>query len=137
MRRIVAAAPAIVMPSLFEEEILQDEIGSTGRSKSAPATLRGPRLLPGRAGVATPVIATCSLVEIKRRVDVPVIASLNGTSPGWVRYASLLADAGADAIELNLYYVAADPTPTAADVEARYARPRRGGESRRSPSRSP
>jgi dihydroorotate dehydrogenase (fumarate) len=50
-----------------------------------------------------------------------VIASLNGTTPGgWVRHARRLQDAGADAIELNLYAVATDPAVAAAEVEARY-----------------
>ena len=49
----------------------------------------------------------------------PVIGSLNATSAGgWVRYARLIADAGADALELNLYHVAADPLRSAADMEA-------------------
>jgi dihydroorotate dehydrogenase (fumarate) len=52
-------------------------------------------------------------------VSVPVIASLNAYSPGaWVRYAHLLADAGADAIELNVYRVAADPDRDATQMEA-------------------
>jgi dihydroorotate dehydrogenase (fumarate) len=52
-------------------------------------------------------------------VDVPVIASLNATSAGgWVSYARLMQDAGADALELNLYHLAADPTRTGADMEA-------------------
>ena len=55
---------------------------------------------------------------IKDAIDIPVIASLNATTTGgWVRYATLLVNAGADAIELNLYSVAADPDRTAADVE--------------------
>ncbi len=115
-----AGAAAIVMPSLFEEEILQDEI-ELNRALEAGAGHFAEALdyFP-----AVPEIATAgdrylaSLADIKAAVDVPVIASLNATSPGgWVRYASLLADAGADAIELNLYHVAADPERTAADVE--------------------
>ena len=115
-----AGAAAIVMPSLFEEEILQDEI-ELNRTLEAGAGHFAEALdyFP-----AVPEIATAgdrylaSLADIKAAVDVPVIASLNATSPGgWVRYASLLADAGADAIELNLYHVAADPERTAAAVE--------------------
>ena len=50
------------------------------------------------------------MIEAAGSVDVPVIASLNGTNiGGWLRYARLLEDAGADAMELNLYHVAADP----------------------------
>jgi dihydroorotate dehydrogenase (fumarate) len=63
-----------------------------------------------------------ALVEKAREtLTIPVIASLNGTSPGgWVRYAKHLVDAGAQAIELNLYDVVVDPTVTSADVEHRY-----------------
>jgi len=51
-------------------------------------------------------------------VKIPIIASLNGTSKGgWVRYAKMMQDAGADALELNVYYVATDPTMTAVEVE--------------------
>jgi dihydroorotate dehydrogenase (fumarate) len=54
-------------------------------------------------------------------VTIPVIGSLNGTSRGgWVRYAKLIQEAGADALELNIYVVATDPRQTSADVEARY-----------------
>ena len=57
----------------------------------------------------------------RARLTIPVIASLNGTSRGgWTRYARMIQDAGADALELNVYFVATDPDQTAADVEARY-----------------
>ena len=57
--------------------------------------------------------------RIKSRAAVPIIASLNATSTGgWVRYARLIQDAGADALELNLYHVAADPRRTATDMES-------------------
>ena len=57
----------------------------------------------------------------RNHLSIPVIASLNGTTPGgWVRYARHLADAGAQAIELNLYDVVTDPRQSAADVERRY-----------------
>ena len=60
--------------------------------------------------------------------SVPVIASLNAdTAGGWVRYARLIQDAGADALELNLYHVAADPSRTAAEMEAADLDPHRGG----------
>jgi dihydroorotate dehydrogenase (fumarate) len=64
------------------------------------------------------------LLELVRRareaLRIPVIASLNGTSPGgWVEHARLLEQAGADALELNLYQVAADPAHDAATLEAR------------------
>jgi dihydroorotate dehydrogenase (fumarate) len=60
------------------------------------------------------------LQRVKRTVGIPVVASLNGTTPGgWVEYATLLAGASADAIELNLYLVPTDPDESAMDVEER------------------
>jgi dihydroorotate dehydrogenase (fumarate) len=57
--------------------------------------------------------------ELKEALDIPVIASLNGTTTGgWINYAQMLANAGADALELNLYRLATDPALAAADVEA-------------------
>jgi dihydroorotate dehydrogenase (fumarate) len=89
-----AGAAAIVMHSLFEEEILE-------------YTLKPDNYLE-------------QLLRIKQRVRVPVIASLNGTnSEGWLHYARLLEQAGADALELNFYYVATDMFEDAASVERR------------------
>ena len=60
-----------------------------------------------------------SLERVKAAVGVPVIASLNAsTAGGWVRHAQRIEQAGADALELNLYHVAADPSRTAAEMEA-------------------
>jgi len=54
-------------------------------------------------------------------VAIPIIASLNGASKGgWVRYAKMMQDAGADALELNIYFVAADLDMSSRDVESRY-----------------
>jgi dihydroorotate dehydrogenase (fumarate) len=58
--------------------------------------------------------------RIKAAVNVPVIASLNGTTrTGWLQYAGLIEDAGADALELNVYHVATDPDETGEAVEQR------------------
>ncbi len=115
-----AGAAAVVLPSLFEEEILHEEVELTraleaGSEHFAEALDYFP---------AVPSIETAGdrylarLEAIKARCSVPVIASLNATDPGgWTRYAALIEDAGADALELNLYHVAADPTRTANDVE--------------------
>jgi len=63
------------------------------------------------------------LEEAKKVLSIPVIASLNGSSPGgWIRYARQMEDAGADALELNVYYVAADPAMPSSEVEERYLR---------------
>ncbi|MGH9085387.1 MAG: dihydroorotate dehydrogenase-like protein [Acidimicrobiales bacterium] len=120
-RRIAdAGAAAIVMPSLFEEEILREEVG-LNRSLEAGSEHFAEALdyFPGVDAIATAGDRyVAKVADLKAAVAVPVIASLNATSTGgWTRYASLLADAGADAIELNLYHVAADPDRSAADVE--------------------
>ena len=120
-RRIVdAGAAAIVLPSLFEEEIVREEVGlnlalEAGSEHFAEAL----DYFPDVAGIATVAdLYVAKVADLKAAVDVPVIASLNATSTGgWTRYATLLADAGADAIELNLYHVAADPDRGSADVE--------------------
>jgi dihydroorotate dehydrogenase (fumarate) len=62
-----------------------------------------------------------TIARAKRAVKVPVIASLNGsTTGGWTRHARLIEDAGADALELNLYYLPTDADRTGAEIEARY-----------------
>ncbi|HEX6238359.1 MAG TPA: dihydroorotate dehydrogenase-like protein [Acidimicrobiales bacterium] len=115
-----AGAAALVMPSLFEEEILREEVGLTraleaGSEHFAEALDYFPTVSEiAHAGDRY----ARRLGEIKESVDVPVVASLNAVSPGgWVRWAGHLVEAGADAIELNPYAVAADPDRSAADVE--------------------
>ena len=117
-----AGASAVVMPSLFEDEILREEVElnlalEAGSEHFAEALDYFPNV-PGIRTAADRYVA--DLERLKAAVEVPVIASLNATSAGaWVRYAALLADAGADAIELNLYDIAADPDRSSADVEDR------------------
>jgi dihydroorotate dehydrogenase (fumarate) len=58
--------------------------------------------------------------RIKKAVDIPVIASLNGTTAkGWLEYARLMQEAGADGLELNVYFLATDPTESGTAVESR------------------
>jgi dihydroorotate dehydrogenase (fumarate) len=116
-----SGAAALVLPSLFEEEILHEEIElsrslETGAEQHPEA--RG--YFPHVADVPTVGDRYLAFVhEMKAQASVPVIASLNASHVGsWARYASLIEAAGADALELNLYHVAADPHRTAADVEA-------------------
>lgn len=122
VRRIQdAGAGAIVMPSLFEEEILHEELGldralDAGAEQFAEALDYFPAVRELR-GIGDQYLR--DLERIRAQAVVPVIASLNATTTGgWVRYAQRLQDAGADALELNVYHVAADPRRTAADVEA-------------------
>ena len=116
-----AGAGAIVLPSLFEEEIRHEEIElnralEAGSEHFAEALEYFPTI-EEFADAGDRYLA--DLERIRSTVSVPVIASLNATSTGgWVRYARLIEDAGADALELNLYHVAADPSRTGADMEA-------------------
>jgi dihydroorotate dehydrogenase (fumarate) len=115
-----AGASAIVMPSLFEEEILNEEI-QLARSLEAGSEHFAEALdyFPDVGELASAGDRYLALLEqLKAQSSVPVIASLNASSAGgWVRYASMMEQAGADAIELNLYHVAADPTRDAASME--------------------
>jgi len=96
-----AGASAIVMRSLFEEQILQERFGASGFTFGPDTYLE-------------------QLRRIKARVAIPVIASINGTTTeGWLKYARLLQRAGADAVELNFYHLATDPAEDAASVEDR------------------
>lgn len=115
-----AGASAIVLPSLFEEEILHEET-ALSRSLEAGSEQFAEALdyFPDVGEYATAGDRYLAKLEaIKGQASVPVIASLNASTPGgWVRHASLIEQAGADALELNLYHVAADPTRDAAAME--------------------
>ena len=116
-----AGVGAIVLPSLFEEEIVHEQVQlgtalEAGAEQYAEATDYFPSL-PAFPNTTERYLD--NLARTKAHVPVPVIASLNASSPGgWTRYARQLADAGADAIELNVYRVAADPARDAASVES-------------------
>ena len=116
-----AGVGAIVLPSLFEEEILAEEIGlnrslEQGTESFAEAIDYFPAVDTYLSAADRYLLA---LERVKAKVHVPVIASLNAsTAGGWVHYARRMQDAGADALELNVYHVAADPNRTAAEVEA-------------------
>jgi len=115
-----AGAAAIVMHSLFEEQIVAEQIATTsaieGPSDSfAEAITYFPNRDQYRLG---PDEYLEQVRKVKQAVTVPVIGSLNGTTPGgWLRYARLIVEAGADALELNFYQMATDPAQTAAALE--------------------
>jgi dihydroorotate dehydrogenase (fumarate) len=117
-----AGAPMIVMYSLFEEQVLREELALT-RSIETPKESYAEALnyLPEPADFELgPDDYLEQLRKVKAAVSVPVIASLNGTTQGgWLRYAQLLQQAGADGLELNLYELALDPAETGAAVERR------------------
>ena len=117
-----AGVAAIVMHSLFEEQITREQEGTIldlelHNANSAEALSYFPSPNEFRLG---PENYLDQLRRIKEAVSVPVIASLNGTSDsGWLKYARLLEQAGADAVELNVYYMATSPEETSAQVEGR------------------
>ncbi len=108
-----AGASAVVLHSLFEEQISNEALDlhyhTTQHSNSfaeAQAYFPEPELykFDGDEYVE-------HLHQVKENIDIPVIGSLNGvTSGGWLKYARHMQDAGADAIELNLYHIPTDPT---------------------------
>lgn len=119
-----AGAGAIVMRSLFEEQIEHEsldlhELLERWTDSYVEAQSFFPPLPEQKSGTT----AYLEMIQAaKRALSIPVIGSLNGVSArGWTRYAAEIEEAGADALELNIYSVAADPTDTAETVEARYA----------------
>ena len=118
-----AGVGAIVLPSLFEEQIEREAFAmEAAMSLGAHVSAESSGYLPEVADVDTTSAWYLAMVELARdSLSVPVIASLNGTSSGgWVHYARALENAGAHAIELNIYDVIVDPHITSADVEQRY-----------------
>ncbi len=116
-----AGAAAIVMRSLFEEQIEAEEHAAAALDAHADTHAEALTWLPRGDGFALgPDRYLEQLRRIKDAVRVPVIASLNGISAGgWLHHARLMEQACADALELNVYYVATDPTETSAEVERR------------------
>jgi dihydroorotate dehydrogenase (fumarate) len=110
LRRLEAAgAGAVVLPSLFEEDL----------AEAGPAAGAGPG---GQAGYGAGPGAYLALVsQARAALSIPVVASLNGTTrSGWVRHAARMEQAGADALELNIYYVSSRPGLSGGEVEGNY-----------------
>jgi dihydroorotate dehydrogenase (fumarate) len=118
-----AGIAAVVLPSLFEEQITRDEQRISMlydfQTYSTPESLSYfPEVLDYSVG---PRDYLRMLEATKEAVTIPVMGSLNGSTPGgWVKFAKLMQDSGADALELNIYFVPNDPHMTAYDVESRY-----------------
>jgi dihydroorotate dehydrogenase (fumarate) len=118
-----AGAAAVVLPSLFEEQIdaeahnLDHYLGYAADS-FAEALSYFPEASRYRVG---PDEYLERIASARTLVDVPIIGSLNGVSPGgWIEYARLIEQAGAHALELNVYYIPTDLRMTGAEVEALY-----------------
>jgi len=119
-----AGASAIVLPSLFEEQIDHDtyQIHEALESGAESYAEHATGFLPEYEAYNTGPEHYIDLVaRAREELDVPVIASLNGiTTGGWIEYARRLEAAGASALELNVYFIAADLDDTSAEVEQRY-----------------
>jgi dihydroorotate dehydrogenase (fumarate) len=116
-------AAAVVLPSIFQEQIETEEEERELRlgagADSFPEALRYfPPVLEYRTGTDQYLE---TIAAARRALAIPVIASLNGASEaGWIDYARLMQEAGASALELNIFFIPADPALTAATVEQRY-----------------
>jgi dihydroorotate dehydrogenase (fumarate) len=124
LRRLEEAGAAFaVMPSLFEEQIEHDELELARlfeyQTESFAESLT---YFPEPQDYNTGPRKYLQHIEAaKQTISIPVIGSLNGSSKGgWIRYAKEIEEAGADALELNIYFVPTDPDMTSADVEQRY-----------------
>lgn len=117
-----AGAAAIVMHSLFEEQITNDQLAEFAHTEKpaesfSEATSYFPRMEDYAFG---PDRYLEQISRIKASVEIPVIGSLNGVSlGGWTDHARLIEQAGADALELNVYYVATDPDESGVAVQQR------------------
>jgi len=124
LKRLQAAGiAAVVLPSLFEEQIEHEEMAThnlmlSGAELSPEAQGFFPEMQHYRSGTDQYL----KLIEdAKKSLSVPVIASLNGYTPGgWTGIARQFQDAGADAIELNVYFLATSLDDSSAEVEQRY-----------------
>ena len=124
IRRLESAgASAIVLYSLFEEQLRREELEfnyhlSAGTESFAESLT----YLPSRSQFRTgPEGYLCHIEAAKKAVRIPIIASLNGTTlGGWTMYAKAMEEAGADAIECNIYSIPADMDITGAQVEQTY-----------------
>jgi dihydroorotate dehydrogenase (fumarate) len=118
-----AGAAAVVLHSLFEEQIRHeaDELAhltTQGTESFAESLTYFPEVQEYRLG---PEEYLEFIAAVKKAVSIPVIASLNGvTVGGWIDYVQKMAQAGADGLELNVYFVATDPALTSAKVEQVY-----------------
>lgn len=120
-RCVDAGASAIVMYSLFEEQIVREQMAmNRALEEPSEAFAEAIRYFPEPEQLDLgPKRYLEQIRLLKEAVDVPVIASLNGTSQGgWLRYAALIEAAGADAIELNTYNLVTDPRLSSVSVEA-------------------
>ena len=125
-RLVDAGAPMVVLPSLFEEQVEHDAMAiHRGLDQSAGISPEAPEgYFPEMDGYNTGPEGYLELLgTAKDELDIPIVASLNGDSPGgWTLYARILEDRGADALELNIYHIASDHDISGSAVESSYLR---------------
>jgi len=117
-----AGAPAIVMRSLFEEQLEEEQLAAHRAIEGhADVSAEATSFLPAPHDLTLgPEAYLEQLRRIREAVDVPVFASLNGTSlGGWLEFAKLMEEAGASGIELNVYQLSTDPLENAETLEER------------------
>jgi len=115
-----AGAAAIVLRSLFEEQITREQLSEhMNLDYPGESFAEAVSYFPSPNAFALgPFQYLEHLRRVKEAVRIPVVASLNGATPGgWLEYARLMAQAGADALELNLYRIATDPDTTSVEIE--------------------
>ena len=118
-----AGIAAVVMYSLFEEQIIHESLEldhylSEGTDFSREVASYYPQT---NEFTLAPEAYIEAVHKTKQAVKIPVIGSLNGVSTGgWIKYARKIEEAGADALELNLYYLPTDPSLTASELEESY-----------------
>ena len=118
-----AGVAAVVLPSLFEEEVIEEELSlHESLEQGTNAFAESLDYFPATDFYDLGTDRHLRLVEeAKAKLSIPVIASVNAAHVGsWKNYATMMVEAGADAIELNIYALATDPAQTAVDVEAAY-----------------
>jgi dihydroorotate dehydrogenase (fumarate) len=133
VRRLAdAGVGAVVLYSLFEEQLRREaaenarlaEAGTESFAEALsyfPAEAEAEAAEDGTADEPSPRRYLSLLERAAAAVDIPVIGSINGVTPGgWTSYARAIQDAGAAAIELNIYYIPGDPHITGRDVEQRH-----------------
>lgn len=113
-------AAALVLPSLYEEEITGDQMADFFSTETYSDSFpEASSYIPEAESAPGPDEYLEHLRRVKQAVGIPVIASFNGSTPGgWMTHARLMEEAGADALELHLYHAASDPAMSSADVES-------------------
>ncbi|MFZ0818941.1 MAG: dihydroorotate dehydrogenase-like protein [Candidatus Acidiferrales bacterium] len=118
-----AGVAAAVLPSLFEEQLnLESSSVDSDLSRGAESFPESLNFFPDLQTYNLGPDGYLDLIRrAKRAVSIPIIGSLNGITPGgWLRYAAMIEQAGADAIELNIYSIPTDPRRTGADLEQEF-----------------